>query len=83
MHLALTSAVVPIYSEDKQRANHRSELAIPAARSIGGLRYRGRSRPQANRRGEHRSLIRREGSSSPTRSVIPFFPKVTKRSTAD
>ena len=76
----VTSAVVPIYSGDKQRANHRSELAIPAARSIGGLRYRGRSRPQANWRGEHRSLIRREGSSSPTRSVIPFFPKVTKRS---
>jgi hypothetical protein len=25
MHLAVTSPVVPIYSGDKQRANHRSE----------------------------------------------------------
>jgi hypothetical protein len=40
MHVAVTSPVVPIYSGDKQRANHRSELAIPAARSTGGLRCR-------------------------------------------
>ncbi len=40
MRLAVTSPVVPIYSGDKQRANHRSELAIPAARSSGGLRCR-------------------------------------------
>ena len=40
MHLAVTSAMAPIYSGDKQRENDRSELAIPAARSTGSLRYR-------------------------------------------
>jgi hypothetical protein len=43
----------------------------------------GRSRPQANGRGDYRSLIRREGSSSPKRSVIPISPKMTKPRPAD
>jgi hypothetical protein len=83
MHLAVTSPVVPIYSGDKQRANHRSELAIPAARSTGGLRCRWLITATSNGRGDDRSLIRGEVPHLPNVRSSQSLQKMTKRSTAD